>query len=77
MLFTILRNPKANILSSLTIAQYKDMRKLIILCILATDMAKHAEIISKMKEIAEIFNFSDTAHRHLVRTVNTSFVNIC
>lgn len=66
MLFTILRNKNANIFSSLQTPQYREVRKLIILSIMATDMAKHAEIMSKMKDIVDVFNFQDTAHRHLV-----------
>jgi high affinity cGMP-specific 3',5'-cyclic phosphodiesterase 9 len=66
VLFAILKEPKYNIMASLTDAQYKDVRKNAISCILATDMAKHGEILGKFKAHADNFNFEDPQQRNLV-----------
>ncbi|KAJ3387726.1 High affinity cAMP-specific and IBMX-insensitive 3',5'-cyclic phosphodiesterase 9A [Entophlyctis sp. JEL0112] len=66
VLFTLFRDPKLNILATLTEAQYRDCRKQIINCILATDMAKHGEILAKFKSHATEFNFEDQAQRQLL-----------
>ncbi|KAI8923466.1 hypothetical protein BC831DRAFT_471002 [Entophlyctis helioformis] len=63
VLFSILRCPDTNILSGLSTGDYKEVRKLVILCILATDMAKHGEILSKFKGYAENFSYDDANHR--------------
>ncbi|KAL2918761.1 3',5'-cyclic-nucleotide phosphodiesterase [Polyrhizophydium stewartii] len=63
VLFTILNRPETNILGNLSAADYKEARKIIILCILATDMAKHGEIMSKFKGFAENFSYEDANHR--------------
>ena len=55
-----------NILSSLTAQEYKDVRKLVITCILATDMGRHAELISRLREIVSQFSLEDPNHRILV-----------
>jgi hypothetical protein len=61
-----LRDPTINVLSGLTDAQYRDIRKNVINCILATDMAKHGEILAKFKGSADNFNFDDANQRQLV-----------
>ncbi|KAI8809784.1 hypothetical protein BJ742DRAFT_803675 [Cladochytrium replicatum] len=66
MLFTILKRPETNILKQLTDAEFKEVRKHIINCILATDMAKHGEIVARFKSFAESFNVDDPAHRTLL-----------
>lgn len=66
MLFTILKRPETNILARVSEADYKEIRKLIILCILSTDMAKHGEILNKFKSISETFNFEDANHRQTI-----------
>ena len=63
MLYTILKKPETNILIKLSEADYKEVRKLIILCILGTDMAKHGEILNKFKGYCDNFNFDDVNHR--------------
>eukprot|EP00842_Homolaphlyctis_polyrhiza_P002920 jgi/Hompol1/3629/HPOL_003309-RA len=64
VLFSILHHPDTNILSGLSTADYKEVRKIIIMCILATDMAKHGEILGKFKSITETFSYEDVTHRH-------------
>ncbi|KAH9267768.1 hypothetical protein BASA84_000551 [Batrachochytrium salamandrivorans] len=34
------------------------------MCILATDMAKHGEVLSKFKSYADNFSYDDVNHRH-------------
>ncbi|KAJ3392528.1 High affinity cAMP-specific and IBMX-insensitive 3',5'-cyclic phosphodiesterase 9A [Entophlyctis sp. JEL0112] len=60
------RRPKLNILATLTESQYRDCRKQIINCILATDMAKHGEILAKFKSYSAEFNFEEQAQRQLM-----------
>ncbi|KAI9095822.1 high affinity cGMP-specific 3',5'-cyclic phosphodiesterase 9A-like protein [Phlyctochytrium arcticum] len=63
-LFTILNDPETNILAHLDEATFKEARKGIIKCILATDMAKHGEHISTFKKFAdEGFTFSNPEHK--------------
>ncbi|KAI8609548.1 hypothetical protein BC830DRAFT_1070171, partial [Chytriomyces sp. MP71] len=66
VLFTLFRDPKLNILANLPEAQYRECRKQIINCILATDMAKHGEILAKFKGYSNNFNFDDPAQRQLL-----------
>ncbi|KAJ3353658.1 High affinity cAMP-specific and IBMX-insensitive 3',5'-cyclic phosphodiesterase 9A [Entophlyctis luteolus] len=66
VLFTLFRDPKLNILATLTESQYRDCRKQIINCILATDMAKHGEILAKFKSYSAEFNFEEQAQRQLM-----------
>ncbi|RKO92515.1 hypothetical protein BDK51DRAFT_28348 [Blyttiomyces helicus] len=66
VLFTILKNPVANILGTLTDADYKEARRKIILCILATDMGRHGEILAKFKTFADAFKYDDKAHRDMI-----------
>ena len=63
MLFMILMKPEVNILHGLSAADFKEVRKLIITCILSTDMAKHGEIISKFKSSIDTFNLEDPNHK--------------
>ncbi|TPX35125.1 hypothetical protein SmJEL517_g02439 [Synchytrium microbalum] len=66
MLFAILRNPECDILKNLPDAVFRDARRNIIKCILATDMAKHGEIMAQFKKVSENFNFEDAEHKILL-----------
>ncbi|ORY39916.1 HD-domain/PDEase-like protein [Rhizoclosmatium globosum] len=66
VLFTLFRDPTLNILGTLPEVQYRECRKQIINCILATDMAKHGEILAKFKTYSTDFNFEDQAQRQLL-----------
>lgn len=66
VLFTILMDKDTNILASLPDSQYREARRNIIRCILATDMAKHGEIMAAFKKISESFNYDDGEHRILL-----------
>ncbi|KAI9100633.1 hypothetical protein DFS34DRAFT_693311 [Phlyctochytrium arcticum] len=67
VLFTILKGEDTNILSNLSETDSREARKQIIACILATDMAKHGEIMTRFKGYAEAgFNYDDSAQRSLL-----------
>lgn len=42
-----MRKDETAILSGLTDLEYRELRKIVVNCILATDMAKHVEIVTK------------------------------
>ncbi|KAJ3276069.1 hypothetical protein HDV01_006239 [Terramyces sp. JEL0728] len=65
-LFAIFRHADLNILGTLSPQDYKDARKTIIGCILATDMGRHAECIAKLKEVAPNFKIDDPIQRTLL-----------
>lgn len=65
-----MREGQYNIASGLPESKYKDFRKDAINCILATDMAKHGDIVTKFKAITETFSYEDESHRKLVGVFN-------
>ncbi|RKP16301.1 Pde9 in complex with Ibmx [Rozella allomycis CSF55] len=67
--FTILKDPETNILSNVSDKEWWEIRKGIIRCILATDMAKHGEYVNKLKSVSETFNINDTEHRQLLHVM--------
>jgi high affinity cGMP-specific 3',5'-cyclic phosphodiesterase 9 len=64
--FNILEDSTANIFRSFTADVYKSVREGIIRCILATDMARHNEILNQFNQIAPIFDYDNRAHINLV-----------
>uniref|UniRef100_A0A8D2LHB6 High affinity cGMP-specific 3',5'-cyclic phosphodiesterase 9A n=1 Tax=Varanus komodoensis TaxID=61221 RepID=A0A8D2LHB6_VARKO len=60
--FQILAQPECNILSNVDKEQFKRIRQGIITLILATDMARHAEILDSFKETLDSFDYSDEEH---------------
>ncbi|KAJ3193320.1 High affinity cAMP-specific and IBMX-insensitive 3',5'-cyclic phosphodiesterase 9A [Irineochytrium annulatum] len=69
VLFTILKDPETNILKNVPDSVCRDARKGIIKCILATDMAKHGEILTAFKKITETFSYNDAEHKALLLQV--------
>ncbi|XP_061483546.1 high affinity cGMP-specific 3',5'-cyclic phosphodiesterase 9A isoform X2 [Rhineura floridana] len=63
--FQILAQPECNIFSNVDKEQFKRIRQGIITLILATDMARHAEILDSFKEILDNFDYSN--EEHLIR----------
>uniref|UniRef100_A0A668A1C9 Phosphodiesterase n=1 Tax=Myripristis murdjan TaxID=586833 RepID=A0A668A1C9_9TELE len=57
--FGILSKPECNILKNLSSEQYKQVRGGMIKCILATDMARHNEILNKFKVTLPVFDFKN------------------
>ncbi|KAJ3018314.1 UNVERIFIED_CONTAM: High affinity cAMP-specific and IBMX-insensitive 3',5'-cyclic phosphodiesterase 9A [Siphonaria sp. JEL0065] len=66
VLFTLLSHPETNVLQNISDAVYREARKNIIRCILATDMAKHGEIMAAFKKASEAFNYDDAEHKSLL-----------
>ncbi|KAJ8951049.1 hypothetical protein NQ318_003745, partial [Aromia moschata] len=64
--FRILENEDCNIFKSFSSEDFKQVREGIIRCILATDMARHNEILTNFKDILPSFNYNDKAHVNLV-----------
>jgi len=64
VLFTLLR--ETNVLANLPDAAYREFRKGVIKCILATDMAKHGELMASFKKAAYNFSFDDPEHKSLL-----------
>ncbi|KAI8817941.1 cGMP phosphodiesterase [Fimicolochytrium jonesii] len=77
VLFTILKDPATNILSTLPPALLKDVRKNIIRCILATDMAQHGPILAAFKKHAdEGFSYDDPEQKSLLLQVITKCADV-
>ncbi|XP_072396900.1 high affinity cGMP-specific 3',5'-cyclic phosphodiesterase 9A [Diabrotica undecimpunctata] len=64
--FRILENDDCNIFKSFSSDDFKQVREGMIRCILATDMARHNEILTNFKEIVPTFNYIDKAHVNLL-----------
>ncbi|XP_046328914.1 high affinity cGMP-specific 3',5'-cyclic phosphodiesterase 9A-like isoform X5 [Haliotis rufescens] len=64
--FKILEKKQCNILRNLPRDEYRRVREGMIKCILATDMAKHNEILHSFKSIVSTFDFTDKEHRSVL-----------
>ncbi|KAB0398084.1 hypothetical protein E2I00_019732 [Balaenoptera physalus] len=62
----ILSQPECNIFSSVPAEGFKQIRQGMITLILATDMARHAEIMDSFKEKMENFDYSNEEHMTLL-----------
>lgn len=60
--FRILENEDCNIFKSFSSDMFKQVREGMIRCILATDMARHNEILAQFKDITPIFDYTNKAH---------------
>eukprot|EP01135_Chromosphaera_perkinsii_P008448 Nk52_evm16s1360 gene=Nk52_evmTU16s1360 len=67
--FRILDDEKSNIFATLSKEDYIRLRKVIISNILATDMARHGEILGRYKESIEGFDFTNVDHKALLMNV--------
>ncbi|XP_074180919.1 high affinity cGMP-specific 3',5'-cyclic phosphodiesterase 9A isoform X2 [Rhinolophus sinicus] len=67
--FQILAQPECNILSNLQPDGFKQLRQGMITLILATDMARHAEIVDSFKEKMENFDYSNEEHMTLLKMI--------
>ncbi|PSN51247.1 High affinity cGMP-specific 3' [Blattella germanica] len=67
--FRVLELPDCNILGSLPPETFRAVREGVIRCILATDMARHNEILAQFKEITPEFDFSNKAHTNLLTMI--------
>jgi 3'5'-cyclic nucleotide phosphodiesterase len=66
MAFRILCRPECNILKGFSCDQFRQVREGVIRCILATDMARHNEILDQFKQITPVFDFANLTHANLV-----------
>ncbi|NXX79445.1 PDE9A phosphodiesterase, partial [Urocolius indicus] len=67
--FQIISQPEYNIFSNVDQDQFKQIRQGIITLILATDMARHAEIMDSFKEKMENFDYSNEEHMTCLKMV--------
>ncbi|TDG96068.1 hypothetical protein EPR50_G00235800 [Perca flavescens] len=67
--FGIMSKQECNILKNLTCEQYKYIRGGMIKCILATDMARHNEILNKFKTMRPVFNFTNKEHKEVLMNI--------
>lgn len=67
--FQILSNPEANIFANLGDSDFKQIRQGIIMLILATDMARHSEILEAFKVKKEKFDFSNEDHLNSLKMI--------
>uniref|UniRef100_A0A182V5D3 Phosphodiesterase n=1 Tax=Anopheles merus TaxID=30066 RepID=A0A182V5D3_ANOME len=64
--FRLLEHPECNIFRNMSKEMYKDVREGIIRCILATDMARHNEILTQFQEATPEFDYSNKVHTNLL-----------
>ncbi|XP_064642290.1 high affinity cGMP-specific 3',5'-cyclic phosphodiesterase 9A-like isoform X1 [Lineus longissimus] len=74
--FEILEKPQANIFENLPIDTYKKVREGMIRCILATDMAKHSEILNSFKSLVKNFDFSNKEHKAVLMMICIKMADI-
>ncbi|KAM6985600.1 high affinity cGMP-specific 3',5'-cyclic phosphodiesterase 9A [Aplochiton taeniatus] len=74
--FEILEKTENNIFRNLTTEQYKRIREGIITCILATDMTRHNEILTKFKSILPVFDFTIKDHRDVLMMITIKVSDI-
>ncbi|KAF4797773.1 high affinity cGMP-specific 3',5'-cyclic phosphodiesterase 9A-like protein [Turdus rufiventris] len=67
--FQIFSQPEFNIFSNVDQEQFKQIRQGIITLILATDMARHAEILDSFKEKMENFDYTNEEHMTCLKMV--------
>uniref|UniRef100_A0A8D2CW87 Phosphodiesterase n=1 Tax=Sciurus vulgaris TaxID=55149 RepID=A0A8D2CW87_SCIVU len=67
--FQILAQPECNIFSNVPVDGFKQIRQGMITLILATDMARHEEIMDLFKEKMENFDYSNEEHMTLLKMI--------
>lgn len=67
--FRVLENDDCNIFKTFSPDTFKLVREGMIRCILATDMARHNEILAGFKEITPTFDYSNKSHCNLVSSI--------
>lgn len=72
--FKILSQPECNIFANLSPEQFKEVRGDMIILILATDMARHAEILDAFKIKIDSFDYSSEDH---VNTLKMILIKAC
>ncbi|CAF0709845.1 unnamed protein product [Brachionus calyciflorus] len=67
--FQILSNPSCNIFFNAPEEKYKDIRTSMVKLILATDMAKHKEILEELKRYVSNFDFKNKDHMEALKMI--------
>ncbi|XP_013415515.1 high affinity cGMP-specific 3',5'-cyclic phosphodiesterase 9A-like isoform X2 [Lingula anatina] len=67
--FEILEKNNANIFRNVPVDTFKRIREGMIKCILATDMAKHSEIVNNFKSLIPNFDFKNKEHKSLLMMI--------
>jgi len=67
--FKILSSPECNIFANLSAEQFKEVRGDMILLILATDMARHAEILDNFKQKLDNFDYTSSDHLNTLKMI--------
>ncbi|XP_051154115.1 uncharacterized protein LOC127277220 isoform X3 [Leptopilina boulardi] len=67
--FRVLEALECNILASLDPTTYRTVREGIIRCILATDMARHNEILGQFTDVIPEFDYTNKAHINLLSMI--------
>ncbi|XP_071145535.1 high affinity cGMP-specific 3',5'-cyclic phosphodiesterase 9A-like isoform X1 [Mytilus edulis] len=74
--FEVLEKRHCNVMRNLSKDQYKKVREGMIRCILATDMAKHNEILNNFKSCTPSFDFNNKDHKALLLMVLLKIADI-
>ncbi|KAJ8319894.1 hypothetical protein KUTeg_001481 [Tegillarca granosa] len=75
--FEILEKKHCNLFRNLTKDDYKRLREGMIRCILATDMAKHNEILNSFKAVNQNFDSKNKEHKNLVSNILQYVIYTC
>ena len=67
--FKILSSPECNIFANLSEEEFKEIRGDMIILILATDMARHAEILDNFKQKLDNFDYSSEDHLNTLKMI--------
>lgn len=67
--FKIISSPECNIFANLTPEEFKEVRGDMIILILATDMARHAEILDAFKQKLDNFDYSSEDHLNTLKMI--------
>ncbi|XP_026465168.1 LOW QUALITY PROTEIN: high affinity cGMP-specific 3',5'-cyclic phosphodiesterase 9A-like [Ctenocephalides felis] len=74
--FRILELAECNILEGLPSDTYRQVREGIIRCILATDMARHNEILAQFRDVTPCFDYDNKTHTNLLSMVMIKVADI-
>jgi len=64
--FLLMRKPETAILTGLSEIEYRELRKIVVNCILATDMLKHVESLTRFTTMMDGFTRDNREHRALL-----------
>jgi len=67
--FKILSSPECNIFANLSPEEFKEVRGDMIILILATDMARHSEILEAFKEKLDNFDYNSEDHLNTLKMI--------